>query len=281
MDVRRVIRSSFFVILAVAPVLVRSQEPAAGPRPLDDGLARAFAYRALGPARQCGRILHVAAPPSQPFTFYVSPGTGGLWRTTNNGTTFESILPGASNVPVGHFAVAPSDPKTIWVGTGDPASGRIPIRGFGVWKSSDGGRTWTPMGLERTRHIGRIAIHPSNPDVVYVAALGYHFSANPERGLYKTEDGGRTWDRVLDLGEKIGFVEVVIRPDRPEQWPPDSRPACCLAEPSVRRPSAGCSKITTCGCDWASRRAELTRARSESKEWLRRQPRSMMRFVDN
>jgi len=216
MDVRRVIRSAFFVILAVAPVLVRSQEPAAGPRPLDDGLARAFAYRALGPARQCGRILHVAAPPSQPFTFYVSPGTGGLWRTTNNGTTFESILPGASNVPVGHFAVAPSDPKTIWVGTGDPASGRIPIRGFGVLKSSDGGRTWTPMGLERTRHIGRIAIHPSNPDVVYVAALGYHFSANPERGLYKTEDGGRTWDRVLDLGEKIGFVEVVIRPDRPE-----------------------------------------------------------------
>jgi photosystem II stability/assembly factor-like uncharacterized protein len=216
MDVRLIARSALCSILAISAIAVRAQAPAAGPRPLDDGLARAFTYRAIGPARQCGRILHVAAHPSQPFTFYVSPGTGGLWRTTNNGTTFEPILPDASNVPVGHFAVAPSDPKTIWVGTGDPASGRIPIRGFGVMKSVDGGRTWASVGLERTRHVGRIAIHPANPDIVYVAALGYHFSANPERGLYKTENGGGTWAKVLDLGEKIGFVEVVLRPDNPD-----------------------------------------------------------------
>lgn len=189
--------------------------PSAAPHPLDESWAGAFAYRALGPARQCGRVLHVAAHPSDRFTFYVSPGTGGLWRTTNNGTTFEPLLPDAGNVPVGHFAIAPSDPKVIWAGTGDPASGRIPLRGFGVMKSVDGGRTWASMGLERTRHIGRIAIHPTNPDIVYVAALGYHFSSNPERGLYKTEDGGRTWAKVLDLDGKIGFVEVVLRPDDP------------------------------------------------------------------
>lgn len=215
MDVRRSSRSALVCVLTVAAAAL-AQAPAPGPRPLDDGLARAFAFRALGPARQCGRILHVAADPSDRFTFYVSPGTGGLWRTRNNGTTFEPILPEASNVPVGHFAVAPSDPKVIWVGTGDPASGRIPLRGFGVLKSVDGGRTWASMGLEGTRHIGRIAIHPANPDIVYVAALGYHFSANPERGLYKTEDGGRTWAKALDLGPKVGVVEVVLRPDDPD-----------------------------------------------------------------
>ncbi len=216
MNARPLARAALGAVLAVAALAAQTKNPAAGPRPIDDGLARAFAYRALGPARQCGRVLHVAVDPSDRFTFYVSPGTGGLWRTRNNGTTFEPILPDASNVPVGHFAVAPSDPKVIWVGTGDPASGRIPIRGFGVMKSVDGGKTWAPMGLERTRHIGRIAIHPADPDIVYVAAMGYHFSANPERGIYKTTDGGRTWAKALDLGGKIGFVEVVLRPGDPD-----------------------------------------------------------------
>ena len=216
MNVRVVARCALLAILAVPMSVARAQEPAAAPRPLDDNLAKAFVYRALGPARQCGRILHVAAHPSQPFTFYISPGTGGLWRTTNNGTTFASLLPEESNVPVGHFAIAPSDPQVIWVGTGDPASGRIPLRGFGVMKSVDGGKTWASKGLERTRHIGRIATHPADPEIVYVAALGNHFSANPERGLYKTGDGGRSWAKVLDLGDKIGVVEVVLRPDNPD-----------------------------------------------------------------
>ncbi|OGD29353.1 MAG: hypothetical protein A2V57_02205 [Candidatus Aminicenantes bacterium RBG_19FT_COMBO_65_30] len=216
MTIRRIAKSAALLILVMPVMAAQTQGPASGPGPLDDGLARAFRYRAIGPARQCGRILHVAAHPSEPFTFYISPGTGGLWRTTNNGTTFESLLPEESNVPVGHFAIAPSDPKILWVGTGDPASGRIPIRGSGVMKSVDGGKTWKSMGLAETRHIGRIAIHPSNPDIVFIAALGYHFSANSERGLYKTRDGGRTWAKVLDLGDKVGFVEVVLRPGDPD-----------------------------------------------------------------
>ena len=204
----------FFSFVLIAGLLIPA--PALGQVMLTDDLAKAFSFRALGPARQCGRILHVAAHPSDPFTFYVGPGTGGLWKTTNNGTTFESLLPEQSNVPVGHFALAPSNPDVIWVGTGDPASGRIPIRGSGLWKSVDGGRTWEDMGLAETRHIGRIAIHPRDPDVVYVAAMGYHFSANEERGLYKTTDGGATWDKVLDLGDKVGIVEVVIHPKDPD-----------------------------------------------------------------
>jgi len=201
--------------LALAAVIL-SPAAAKGQSPLTDDLSKAFAYRAIGPARQCGRILHIAALPSHPFTFYVCPGTGGLWKTTNNGTTFESLLPGGSNVPVGHFALAPSNPDVIWVGTGDPASGRIPIRGSGLWRSMDAGKTWVFVGLAETRHIGRIAIHPQDPDVVYVAAMGYHFSANAERGLYKTPDGGATWDKVLDLGDEVGVVEVVIHPKDPE-----------------------------------------------------------------
>jgi photosystem II stability/assembly factor-like uncharacterized protein len=216
MFIRRILRPAllFTCVLALTGIRVLGQD--AGPRPIGEGLARAFAFRGIGPSRQCGRILHVAAHPARPFTFYISPGTGGLWRTVNNGTTFEPLLPEASNVPVGHFAIAPSDPDIIWAGTGDPASGRIPIRGFGVLKSVDGGRTWLDMGLSATRHIGRIAIHPLNPDIVYVAAVGYHFSAGQDRGLYKTADGGRTWAKVLDLGDRAGVVDIVLRPGAPD-----------------------------------------------------------------
>ncbi len=206
-------RTFLLALAAVAVALAPAAAPGQGR--LTDDMSKAFAYRALGPARQCGRILHIAALPSHPFTFYVCPGTGGLWKTTNNGTTFESLLPGGSNVPVGHFALAPSNPDVIWVGTGDPASGRIPIRGSGLWRSADAGQTWTFMGLAETRHIGRIAIHPKDPDVVYVAAMGHHFSANEERGLYQTVDGGKTWSKVLDLGPEVGIVEVVIHPQDP------------------------------------------------------------------
>ncbi len=175
-----------------------------------------FTYRVIGPARQCGRILHIAVPENQPYTFYVVPGSGGLWKTVNNGTTFESILPDQSNIPVGHVALAPSDPDIIWVGTGDAASGRTAFRGHGVFKSMDGGKTWKNMGLEKSHHIGRIAIHPKNPNIIYVVALGYHFSFNRERGLFKTTNGGESWEKVLFISEKVGFVDVAINPQKPE-----------------------------------------------------------------
>jgi len=173
-------------------------------------------FRAIGPARQCGRILHIAVPNGRPYTFYLAPSSGGLWKTENNGTTFTSILPRQSNVPIGHIAIAPSNPDIIWVGTGDPASGRIPLRGFGVMKSTDGGKNWADMGLEATRHIGRIAIDPRNPDVVYVAAVGYHFTFNPERGLYKTTDGGKTWKKAFFVSDKVGVADVQLNPANPD-----------------------------------------------------------------
>lgn len=178
-------------------------------------LLRAPAFRNIGPARQNGRVLHLLVDERKPSTFYIAPSTGGLWKTTNKGTTFASVLPDQSMVSIGHATLAPSNPDIVWVGTGDAASGRIPLRGFGVWKSTDAGKTWSHMGLTETRHIGRIAVHPRDPNIVYVAAVGYHFSNGPDRGLYKTTDGGKTWAKVLFKGEGVGVVDVVINPRKP------------------------------------------------------------------
>jgi len=198
------------LIVAVAAASLGAQQP--GPAEI----LKSFTYRALGPARQCGRILHVAVDPRKPTTFYLAPSTGGIWKTVNNGTTFASILPQESMVSVGHVVLAPSNPDIVWVGSGDAASGRIPLRGFGVWKSTDAGKTWTHMGLTETRHIGRVAVHPRDPNTVYVAAVGFHFTFNPERGLYKTTDGGKTWTKALFISDKVGVVDVVINPHNPD-----------------------------------------------------------------
>jgi len=204
---------SALTILLVAGLLGAGIAPAQEMPAAD--IMKSFSFRALGPARQNGRILHVAVNEKDPYTFYIAPSTGGLWKTVNNGTTFTSILPDESMVPIGHMAMAPSDPNILWVGTGDAASGRFPLRGFGVWKSVDAGKSWTHMGLTETHHVGQIAIDPKNPNIVYVAAVGYHFTSNPERGLYKTTDGGKNWDRVLYFSDKVGVVSVVIDPRNP------------------------------------------------------------------
>ncbi|MBM3295164.1 MAG: hypothetical protein FJY82_11675, partial [Candidatus Aminicenantes bacterium] len=208
--IRPAIITRFAIVAAFVSASLWAQQP--GPAEI----LKSFTYRALGPARQCGRILHVAVDPRRPTTFYLAPSTGGIWKTTNNGTTFASVLPQESMVSVGHMALAPSNPDIVWVGSGDAASGRIPLRGFGVWKSTDAGKTWTHMGLTETRHIGQVAVHPRDPNTVYVAAVGYHFSFNPERGLYKTTDGGKTWAKVLFISDKVGVVNVVINPQNPD-----------------------------------------------------------------
>ena len=212
---RRIAACCCFVLFALFPFAWNGMSAQTAPAPTAASLLRTPVFRGLGPARQNGRILHVMVDEKRPSTFYVAPSTGGLWKTTNKGTTFESILPDKSMVSIGHATLAPSNPDIIWVGTGDAASGRIPIRGFGVWKSADAGKTWAHMGLAETRHIGRIAVDPRNPQIVYVAAVGYHFSNGSDRGLYKTIDGGRSWSKVLFKGDHVGVVDVVIDPKNP------------------------------------------------------------------
>jgi photosystem II stability/assembly factor-like uncharacterized protein len=182
---------------------------------LDESLLKNFKYRSIGPTRQSGRFVDFAVPSQQPYTFYAATGSGGLWKTTNMGQTFEPIFDYEKVFSIGDIAVAPSDPNILWVGTGEANNSRSTYWGDGVYKSVDAGKTWKNMGLKESHHIGRIVIDPKNPDILYVAALGHLYSENPERGLYKTTDGGKTWKKVLDVvvrNKNIGVVDVAMDP---------------------------------------------------------------------
>lgn len=175
-----------------------------------------FAYRALGPAAFSGRVTSLAVPRPYRKTFYVGAAGGGVWKTTNGGMTWRSVGDSLGVQSVGDVAVAPSDTNVLWVGTGERNSLRSQSWGNGVHKSTDGGRTWKHMGLAETREIGRVLIHPTNPDVVYVAALGHLWGANRERGLYKTTDGGKSWSKVLFVDDTTGVVDLEMDPTNPE-----------------------------------------------------------------
>ena len=183
---------------------------------LDDSWLEEFRWRPIGPANMSGRITDVEGLPSPSKTFYVAAAAGGIWKTTNNGTSFRPIFENERVVSMGDLAIAPSDPDQIWAGTGEEDSRNSISPGGGIYKSMDGGLTWELKGLEGTEHIGRIAVHPTNPDIVWVAALGALWRSNPERGLYKTTDGGDTWALVNFVSDGAGFVDVKVHPRDPD-----------------------------------------------------------------
>lgn len=187
---------------------------------LDPKLLEGFTFRNLGPFR-CGSWVTAFAVPDQPakahlYTFYVGTRNGGVWKTTNNGTTFEPIFDDQAYLSIGALTVAPSNPNILWVGTGEAYNARSSHRGDGVYKSTDGGKTWKNMGLRDSHHIARLLIHPENPDIVYVAAMGHLFSSNEERGVFKTSDGGLTWKRVLYINENVGVIDLAMNPRQPD-----------------------------------------------------------------
>ncbi|OLB21080.1 MAG: hypothetical protein AUH16_03370 [Acidobacteria bacterium 13_2_20CM_57_7] len=188
--------------------------PADQPNPTDK--FKSLEFREIGPATMGGRIDDFAVVESNPNIVYVGTASGGVWKTTNNGTTWEPIFDREDVSTIGDIAIAPSDPSIVWVGTGEPNNRQSSSWGDGAYKSLDGGKTWKKMGLEATRHIGRIVIHPKNPDVVYVAALGHLWGANPERGVYKTADGGKTWSQVLKINDDTGVSDVAMDPESPD-----------------------------------------------------------------
>jgi len=200
--------------------------PAAASQPADtaapkDSVTRfleSFGYRNLGPAAYSGRVtaLAVANSGSTPSTIYVGAAGGGVWKTSNGGITWRSVGDALGTQSVGDLAVAPSDSSIVWVGTGEKNSLRSQWWGDGVYKSTNGGKSWTNMGLTETRQIGRVVIHPTNPDIVYVAALGRLWGPNPDRGIYKTTDGGKTWSQVLFVDDTTGFVDLEMDPANPE-----------------------------------------------------------------
>jgi photosystem II stability/assembly factor-like uncharacterized protein len=178
---------------------------------------KSLTWRCVGPAAMGGRIVDIAVVDSDPCCYYVATASGGLFKTTNNGITFTALFDHENTIAIGDVAVAPSNPETIWVGTGEHNARNSVSWGDGVYKSTDGGKTWTNMGLKDSYQIGRIAIHPRNPDIVYVGSLGRLWGENEERGVFKTIDGGKTWEKVLFVDAKTGCIDLVLNPDDPEQ----------------------------------------------------------------
>ena len=184
--------------------------------PMDSATHAAFEWRSVGPANMSGRITDVEGIPSPSKTFFMAAAAGGIWKTTNNGITFRPLFQDERVVSMGDIAIAPSDTMQIWAGTGEEDSRNSISPGGGIYKSTDGGLTWELKGLEETEVIGRIVVHPTNPERVWVAALGHIWDSNPERGLYRTDDGGDSWELVNFVSDKAGFVEVVIHPENPD-----------------------------------------------------------------
>ena len=182
---------------------------------LDDVLAK-LKFRELGPTATGGRIVDIAVHPKRTEIIYAAAASAGLWKTENNGTTWKCVFEREGTTTIGDIAIDPQNPDTIWLGTGEANNQRSSYWGDGIYKSIDAGKTWSNLGLKETHHIGRIVVDPTNSDIVYVAALGHLYTQNPERGLYKTTDGGKTWDKVLYVSPLVGIVDVIVHPGKPE-----------------------------------------------------------------
>lgn len=180
--------------------------------PLDSTTLSAFRWRSIGPAVMGGRITDIEGDPRNSKTFYVVAASGGIWKTINAGTMFIPIFDKESVISMGDLAIAPSNPDVLYAGTGEEDSRNSMSPGGGIYKSTDAGKTWKLTGLAATQQIGRIVVDPQDPNIVYVAALGHAWESNPERGLYKTTDGGTMWKLVKFISDKAGFVDLAMDP---------------------------------------------------------------------
>jgi photosystem II stability/assembly factor-like uncharacterized protein len=215
----RTIRSHFISSFSLALALITLAAPATA-QLFNETLLNGLTYRNLGPYRAGAWTIGVAIPEapakSHRNTIYAALRTGGVWKSSNGGVTFEPVMDSQSIYSMGAIAVAPSDENVVWAGTGDNSATRSAYWGDGVYKSTDAGKTWQNMGLKDTQHIARIVIHPTRPDTVYVAALGHLATPNTERGVFKTTDGGKTWKKVLYVGDRVGAVDLVRDARNPE-----------------------------------------------------------------
>jgi photosystem II stability/assembly factor-like uncharacterized protein len=176
---------------------------------------KVLSWRSIGPATMGGRITAISVFESDPSTFYVATASGGLLKTINNGVTFEHQFDHEATVSIGDVCVAPSDKNIVWVGTGENNPRNSVSYGDGVYKSTDGGKSWKNMGLKKTYQIGKIAVHPKDPNTVYVGAMGRCYGPNEERGLFKTTDGGKNWEKILYIDEKTGVIDIAMSPADP------------------------------------------------------------------
>jgi len=218
---------------------------------LDPALYSGLRWRMIGPHRG-GRTIAVSGVEGQPNVYYFGGVGGGVWKTTNGGITWEPIFDSQPISSIGAISVAPSNPSVIYVGTGEADFRSNLTYGNGVYKSTDGGSTWKNIGLTASRHISRIAVDPHNPDIVFVAAMGSAYGASAERGVFRSTDGGLTWQKVLFKDENTGAIDITLDPDHPQTvWAAlvhDQRPPWSAYPPVTT--SAAIYKSTDGGTVW-------------------------------
>lgn len=173
--------------------------------------------RSIGPAGMSGRITAIDAVVSNPDIIYAGAASGGVWKSTSGGVSWEPIFDKEAVLSIGALAIQQDNPSVIWVGTGEGNPRNSLNGGYGLYKSLDAGKTWKLIGLEKTRHIHRIVIDPKNPNTVYVGAIGSPWGEHPERGVFKTTDGGTTWEKVLFVDNKTGCADLVMDPSNPNK----------------------------------------------------------------
>lgn len=230
----------------------------------DSAVLAELRFRSIGPAVMSGRVSDIAVPSaSRPGDrlgkiMYIAAAAGGVWKTTNGGATWSPLFDAQRVSSIGAVAVAPTDGNILWVGSGESNNLRSSSWGDGIYKSTDGGKTWTHMGLRKSQHIARVLIHPTNADIVYVAAMGPLWAGGGERGLFKTTDGGRTWKNLKQLGEYTGFTDVTFDPTNPDivyaaSYQRDRRAYSFVAG----GPESGIWKSTDGGDNWTQLTAGL------------------------
>ena len=275
------------------------QKPATEAMPAN--LERLFAWRSIGPANMGGRITSLAVFDADPTCYYAATASGGLLKTLNNGSTFTHQFDKEATVSLGAVAVAPSNRDIVWAGAGEGNPRNSVSYGDGVYKSVDGGKTWKNMGLKESFQIGKIVIHPKDPDTVYVAALGRLYGPNEERGLFKTTDGGKTWHCAWHLDHKTGVIDVAMHPANPEMlvlaaWERqrdefdtflgDAKPppaADAYAPAKTHGPGSGLYKSSDGGRTWK----KLTQGLPNAKlgriglDWSRKDPNLVFAIIDS
>ncbi len=306
--IRRTVPLAVLAVATLAPAAVLAQ---ADRMSATERLARFEMHRALeaaspfstlpwqrlGPTNISGRVtdIAVAEPRGETYTMYAGGAAGGVWKTVNEGVTWTPVFENEITASIGDIAIAPSDHDQVWVGTGEANIFRSSHAGAGIYKSTDAGATWTHMGLTETQTIGRVVVHPTNPDIVWVAASGHEYRDNPDRGVYRTRDGGRSWEKVLFVNDMTGAIDLVIHPTDPNTlyaatWQrrrapfndPRNEPAFTGSDRYFD--GSGVWKSTDGGSTWTQVNRGLPEARYRGRigiDIARSQPETVYAFVDN
>jgi len=213
---KNVFNTIIIIFLSLCVSFAQSDKDEKEKTALEEYSVSALKFRNIGPAFTSGRISDFAVNPDNPFEYYVATSSGGVWKTVNSGTTYKPIFDSQGSYSIGCVTMDPSNSSTIWVGTGENNNQRSVAYGDGIYKSDNGGKSWRHMGLKESEHIGKIIVHPDNSNVVFVAAIGPLWSSGGDRGLYKSTDGGASWNKTLEIDEHTGVTDLVMHPNNPD-----------------------------------------------------------------